>query len=94
MAMARAAYATENGMHPFEALDHFMFTAMIAAQTAAFNALATVPVRVVPPEATKEMVAQLSGGSSEGSGIRVNIHAIWRDMSAAGDLIKPPEAKT
>lgn len=54
--------------------------------TAAFDALRKAGVRVVPAEATQEMVRA-------GLKVRPTVRETWNAMSAAGDLTNPPEGK-
>lgn len=58
-----------------------------AQATAAFGSLPTAGVRVVPIEATKEMIRA-------GLKVRPTVRETWDAMSAAGNLCNPPEGKS
>jgi len=60
----------------------------IDAATLAFDALRSAGVRVVPMEATEDMLE-----AAWESIIAEDGKEAWKDMSAAGDLTNPPEQK-
>ena len=58
---------------------------------AALDALPTAGARVVPIEATEEMVLAVTGHECRLTTSMAR--EVWRRMSAVGDLTKPPEEK-
>jgi hypothetical protein len=61
----------------------------IKAMTAALDAIPAVSARVVPAEATEQMLQTGSEKFAE-TGLWAQL---WRAMAAAGDLTNPPEKK-
>jgi hypothetical protein len=83
------AWLSKRG-YPETDVPDWLMRQTIEEQTAALDALRSAGARVVPIEATEEMIdaAYLPESPRRGAS-----REIWDAMSAAGDLTNPPEGK-
>ena len=94
-------YTTINGPESWECEPVLVKGRWIASQEAALDALPSAGARVVPAEATEEMIAAAwkvlnpcGENCIDKFGTGPAVREAYAAMAAAGDLTKPPEGKT